>query len=55
MNGQKPIVKYFKMFGCEAYAYMPEKLRKKFYRKILKCIFISYSEKSKGYKPYDPK
>ena len=43
-----------KVFGCVAYAQVPDELRRKLYKKGQKCIFVSYSEDTKAYKLYDP-
>ena len=43
-----------KVFGCVAYAHIPDQLRKKLDNKGEKCIFIGYSEESKAYKLYNP-
>ena len=40
------------IFGCVAYAHIPDQLRKKLDKKGEKCIFIGYSEDSKGYRLY---
>ena len=52
---RKPNVKNFKVFGCEAYAHVPNEIReKKFDRKSIKCIFVGYDDQRKGYRLYDP-
>ncbi|PNY02870.1 copia-type polyprotein [Trifolium pratense] len=53
-SGVKPFVHYFKVFGCLAYAHVPDALRKKLDRKASKCINLGISEESKAYKLYDP-
>jgi hypothetical protein len=47
-------VVHLKNFGCVAYAHVPYELRKKMGKKGQKCIFVGYSEETKGYKMYDP-
>ena len=42
-----------KVFGCLAYAHVPDELRKKLDKKGHKCIFVGYSEDTKAYKLYD--
>lgn len=42
------------MFGCVAYAHVPDVLRKKLDDKAKKYIFIGYSHETKGYKLYNP-
>ena len=44
----------FRVFGCIAYAHVPDQLRKKLDDKGEKCIFIGYSTDSKAYKLYNP-
>ena len=46
-------VSHLKVFGCVAYAHVPDKLRKKLDKKGHKCIFVDYSEETKAYKLYD--
>lgn len=43
-----------KVFGCIAYVHVPNELRKKLDNKAEKCIFVGYSEETKGYKLYNP-
>jgi len=43
-----------KVFGCVAYAHIPDHLRKKLDIKGEKCNFIGYSEESKAYRLYIP-
>ena len=52
--GMNHNISHLKVFGCVAYAHVPNELRKKLYKKGQKCIFVSYSEDSKAYKLYDP-
>jgi len=47
-------VTHMKVFGCVAYAHIPDQLRKKLDSKGEKCIFIGYSEESKAYRLYNP-
>ena len=43
------------MFGCEAYAHVPNDIReKKFDKKSIKCIFVGCHDQRKGYRLYDP-
>ena len=53
-NGYKPSVSHLRIFGCFAYAQVPETKRKKLDDRGEKCIFIGYSEESKAYKLYNP-
>ena len=43
-----------RVFGCVAYAHIPDQLIKKLDSKGEKCIFIGYSEESKAYRLYNP-
>jgi len=54
-SGQKPAIKHLRVFGCIAYAHVPEHLRKKLDDRGEKCIFVGYSQLSKAYKLYNPK
>jgi len=51
---KKPSVDYFRVFGCLAYAHVPQELRGKLDDKAVKCIFVGYSSQSKGYRLYNP-
>ncbi|MCO5587111.1 hypothetical protein L7F22_041058 [Adiantum nelumboides] len=51
---RKPSVSYFRVFGCLAYAHIPQQLRRKLDDKAVKCIFVGYSSGSKGYRLYNP-
>jgi transposase InsO family protein len=53
-TGLKHNVAHLKVFGCVAYAHVPDELRRKLDNKGHKCIFVGYSEETKGYKLYDP-
>jgi hypothetical protein len=50
----KPYVSHFRVFGCLAYAHVPNSQRKKLDPKSIKCILLGVSEESKAYKLYDP-
>ncbi|MCO5553831.1 hypothetical protein L7F22_007357 [Adiantum nelumboides] len=51
---RKPSVSYLRVFGCLAYAHIPQQLRRKLDDKAVKCIFVGYSSGSKGYRLYNP-
>ena len=53
-SGKKPNLSHLKVFGCIAYAHVPDQLRKKLDDKAEKCIFVGYSEETKAYKLYNP-
>jgi ribosomal protein L13 len=45
---KKPTTKHLRIFGCEAYTFIPKKMRTKVEAKSLKCIFVGYSAESKA-------
>ena len=49
---RKVQIKYFRIFGCVAYA--RETTREKIYPNSRKCIFVGYPDHVKGYRIYDP-
>ena len=49
-SDDKPSVSHLRIFGCIAYAQVPETQRKKLDDHGEKCIFIGYSEELKAYK-----
>ncbi|XP_015158466.1 uncharacterized protein [Solanum tuberosum] len=53
-SGQRPAVDHFRIFGCIAYAHIPDQKRKKLDDKGEKCIFLGVSDQSKAYKLYNP-
>ena len=50
---RKPNVDNFKVFGCIAYAHIPESQRRKLDKKSKNLRFVSYSLQSKGYRLLD--
>lgn len=54
-SGRRPNIEHMRVFGCIAYAHVPNHIRKKLDDKAEKCIFIGYSNVTKGYKLYNPK
>lgn len=50
----KLVVDHFRIFGCVAYAHIPDQKRKKLDDKGEKCIFLGVSDQSKAYKLYNP-
>jgi hypothetical protein len=53
-SGIKPSVHHFRVFGCLAYAHIPDNQRKKLDGKSIKCVNLGLSDESKAYKLYDP-
>ena len=53
LNGLKPKVDYFRVFGCECYMHVPSDERVKLDSKSQKCIFLGYSNVKKGYRLFN--
>ena len=53
-NGRKCSVAHLRIFGCVAFAHIPDKIRKKLDDHSEKCIFVGYSDMSKAYRLYNP-
>ncbi|GKV28744.1 hypothetical protein SLEP1_g37756 [Rubroshorea leprosula] len=53
-SGRKPTVDHLRIFGCVAYAHVPDQKRKKLDNKGEKCIFLGVGNQSKAYKLYNP-
>ncbi|KAL4366630.1 hypothetical protein GQ457_05G026360 [Hibiscus cannabinus] len=53
-SGRRPNVDHFRIFGCIAYAHVPDAKRKKLDDKGEKCVFLGVSETSKSYKLFNP-
>jgi len=53
-SGHKPSVTHLRVFGCVAYAKIPDARRTKLDDKSEKCIFIGYGDRRMGYKLYNP-
>lgn len=51
--GRKPNISHLKVFGCIAYAHIPEVERRKLDKKAQKLRFVGYSVTSKGYRLFD--
>ena len=54
LNGRKPNIDYFKVFGSTAYMHIPKDERSKIDAKSKRCIFMGYSEGKKGYRLFNP-
>ena len=48
--GAKPCIVHLKVFGCYAYAHVPEEKRTKFDAKAIKCLLLGYREGTKAYR-----
>ncbi|MCO5593116.1 hypothetical protein L7F22_047122 [Adiantum nelumboides] len=53
-HDRKPSIEHMRVFGCLAYALVPQTQRRKLDDKAVKCIFVGYSAESKGYRLYHP-
>jgi len=53
-SGRRPSIRHLRVFGCIAYAHVPDQIRKKLDDKGERCIFIGYCSNSKAYKLYNP-
>eukprot|EP00253_Pinus_taeda_P018564 PITA_18564 len=53
-SGRKHSVTHMRVFGCVAYAHVPDELRKKLDNKAEKCIFVGYIDEPNAYKLYNP-
>ena len=51
--GHKPNLEHLKVFGCIAYAHVPDSQRQKLDKKAKKFCFVGYSIQSKGYRLLD--
>ena len=51
--GRIPDVSHFRVFGCMAYAHIPEVERTKLDKKAVKLRFLGYSDSQKGYRLFD--
>lgn len=54
-SGQNTNLSNLKVFGCIAYAHVPDQLRKNLDDKAEKCIFVGYIEETKAYRLYNAK
>ncbi|KAJ6902219.1 Retrovirus-related Pol polyprotein from transposon TNT 1-94 [Populus alba x Populus x berolinensis] len=53
-SGHKPSVTHLRVFGCVAYAKIPDARRRKLDDKSEQCIFVGYGERRMGYRLYNP-
>jgi hypothetical protein len=49
-SGRMPHVSHMRVFGCEAYAKVPDQMRTKLDAKGVKCLFLGYCEGTKAYR-----
>ncbi len=50
---KQPNVSHMKVFGCVAYAHVPEAERRKLDKKAVKLRFVGYANNAKGYRLFD--
>ncbi|KAK8935837.1 hypothetical protein KSP39_PZI013998 [Platanthera zijinensis] len=55
LYGEKPSIAHLKVFGCIAYAHRTAGRDDKLEETSIKCIFLGYSDQTKGYRLLDPK
>ncbi len=53
-NGSRPDIGHIRVFGCKAYAHVPEEKRTKWDAKATEGVLVGYSETSKGYRILHP-
>ena len=53
-SGKCSSISHLIIFGCVAYAHVPEETRRKLDDRSQKCIFVGYSEEYKAYRLYNP-
>ena len=45
---------HFRVFGCICYVFIPDHLRTKMDKKVVRCIFVGYNSQRKGWRCCDP-
>lgn len=53
-TGRTPSVRHLKVYGCLAYARLPDQGRRKLDDRAVECIFIGYANQTKGYRLWCP-
>ncbi len=48
-SGRKPNVSHLRVFGCKAFAHVPDEKRNKLESKSMPCVFLGYYEGTKAY------
>ncbi len=49
-NGRKPDMSHLRIFGCRAFAHVPNEKRTKLESKSMPCVFLGYHEGTKTYR-----
>lgn len=52
--GRKPTVHHLRIFGCPAFAHVPDQLRRKLDQKATESVLVGYCETSKAYRLWNP-
>lgn len=52
-SGKQPDLSHLRVFGCIAMVHIPKERRKKLDAKSAQCIFVGYSDDSKGYRLFN--
>jgi len=47
---RKPNVSHLRIFGCKAFAHIPDEKRSKLESKSMPCVFLGYCERTKAYR-----
>ena len=50
----KPVVSHLKVFDYVCYMFVPDRLRSKFEKKAIQCIFVRYDDARKGWRYCNP-
>jgi hypothetical protein len=50
MLGTKPNLGLLRVFGCAAYAHVPDQLRHKLQPKARKCVLLGFADEQRGYR-----
>ncbi len=46
-SGKKPDVSHLRVFGCKAFAHVPDEKRTELESKSMPCVFLGYNESTK--------
>ncbi|KAK8934594.1 hypothetical protein KSP39_PZI014788 [Platanthera zijinensis] len=55
LYNQKPTISHMRVFGCLAYAHKNTERQDKIEETSVKCIFLGYSDQTKGYRLLEPR
>jgi hypothetical protein len=51
--GKNPSLTHLRFFGCDAFVHVPKERRNNLDNKVVKCVFIGYKDRIKGYNLWD--